>query len=341
MFLFAGAWAQFNPTLTVDSCTQSSLVLTTSNAADGGIIYVQGQGAACKQTTTSGTNQHTIDFSSCGIQWEESFKIVIQKKAEYQTGADKQIPIMCIADLADIDVTNSLNAADKDDDAGQNKTVKPTATMVLYKDGSDISGGTVKLTDTITMILKLDTEYLQDFDIKARDCTASTINIVSTYCSADTDLFPHVTRVQQGELSATFGAFRTTDLAGGAVAMPFSCTLQVCLGACPVTTCGDGSTSYGRKKRDITKRQADDSGIEDVSVGSSIAISTDQVVIESPEETNALCMNQGLFVALIIIMVGGLIASSVVTVIMYRKLQEKSTILKKLNPNHLTSMQIS
>ena len=32
--------------------------------------------------------------------------------------------------------------------------------MALYKDGADISGQTVKLTDTITMILKLDDDYI-------------------------------------------------------------------------------------------------------------------------------------------------------------------------------------
>ena len=56
---------------------------------------------------------------------------------------------------------------DKDDDAGQNKTVKPTATMKLYKDGADISGGSVKLTDIVTMILQLDDEYIGKSGLKA------------------------------------------------------------------------------------------------------------------------------------------------------------------------------
>lgn len=338
--MVAGSTAQtFNPTLAVDSCTQSSLVLTTTDAADGGIIYVQGQGAACKQTTASGTFTHTIDFASCGIAWEQTFKIVIQKKALYQTGEDKQIPIMCVADLADLTVTNSLNAADKDDDAGQNKTVKPTATMALFKDGSDVGGQTVKLTDVITMILKLDDEFIQDFDIKASACSASTINVVTGFCSADVDLFPHITRVRQGELSATFGAFRTTDLNGGSVSMPFSCTLTVCLGACSATTCADSSQSYGRKKR---QAEEDPSGLENINVGSSISITTDEVVIEADAEEHGICMASGLFVAIVIILVSGLVATTIVSAVMFRKLQEKSGILKKLNPgSHMTSMPIA
>ena len=56
--------------------------------------------------------------------------------------------------------------------------------------------------------------------------------ILHCSCAADTDLFPHFTHVGQGILSATFGAFRTTDLNGGSVPMTFSCSLQVCLGSC-------------------------------------------------------------------------------------------------------------
>ena len=35
------------------------------------------------------------------------FKMVIQKNSDYQTGADKQIPIFCIPDESDIIVDNS------------------------------------------------------------------------------------------------------------------------------------------------------------------------------------------------------------------------------------------
>ena len=55
--------------MVVDSCTKSSLVLTLTDAEDGGITYIQGQGASCRQNTVSGTSQHTFDFASCGIAW--------------------------------------------------------------------------------------------------------------------------------------------------------------------------------------------------------------------------------------------------------------------------------
>ncbi|XP_069102022.1 uncharacterized protein [Argopecten irradians] len=248
--------AQFNPTLSVDSCTSSKLKITLENAADGGIIYIQGQTSACKQTTSSATTVHEFDFASCGISWADSFKMIVQKKALYQTGDDKQIPIMCIMDLTDLTVANNLNALDKDDDAGQNLTVKPTASMKLYRDGIDIGGSNVKLTDVITMSIELDPEFRDDFDIVAKDCTAATIPIINAKCAADVDLFPDFSKPQQGYLVSSFGAFRTTDLNGGSVAMTFSCTLTVCANMCSATTCPSGD-GYGRKRRGISKRQAD------------------------------------------------------------------------------------
>ncbi|WAR28627.1 hypothetical protein MAR_014331, partial [Mya arenaria] len=314
------AQTAFDPVLTVDSCTKSKLVLTVTGAEDGGIIYIQGQDAACRQTTSSTSSSHEIDFTSCNLQWEESFKVIIQKKALYQTGADKQIPVMCVADLGDLTVSNNITAADKDDDAGQNKTVKPTATMKLFSNGVDVAGTTVKLTDTITMLLELDADYIQDFDIKARDCTADNIE------------------VSQGQLSASFGAFRTTSLAGGSVSMPFSCTLQVCLGSCSATVCTDGQNSYGRKKR---QAEDQDNDVDEISVGSSIKITTEEVVIEAPEANDDLCMNQGLFIALIIIMTGGLVATTIAAVMMFRKLQEKAGILSKLSGGQLSHMPMA
>ena len=43
--------------------------MSTYGAMDGGIIYVQGQGEACKQPTKSGMAMHEFDFEQCGIQW--------------------------------------------------------------------------------------------------------------------------------------------------------------------------------------------------------------------------------------------------------------------------------
>ena len=54
-----------------------------------------------------------------------------------------------------------------------------------------------------------------------------------------------------------------------------------------------------------------------------------------------MCMNQGAFVAIVILMVSGLVATTVISVVMFKKLQEKTSILKKLGPgNQLSSISV-
>ncbi|XP_052097662.1 uncharacterized protein LOC127732620 [Mytilus californianus] len=335
--VLTGSLAQFSPTLTVDSCTKSNLKLTLNDAAQNGIIYIQGQGAACKQLTTTGSNTHEFNFVACGIAWESSFKIIVQKKQLYQTGDDKQIPIMCLADLTDISLSGDANNLDKDDDIGQNLTVKPTAFMKLYSNGVDVTGGNVKLTDMLTLTMELDAEYLQDFDIKAKYCTASTIPIIENSCATDTELFPEYAKPAQGYLSATFGAFRTTDLNGGSVPMTFTCSLQVCLGSCSVTTCQSGENGFGRKRRDVMdvivsgslrqKRGADDnSPFDDINVGSTLRIIANDVVIEDDDGNDNVCMNKLPLILGLIAFIVAILSSAAAVVYLYRKLRAQTEL---------------
>jgi len=39
----------------------------------------------------------------------EEFKVVIQQQSNVMVGTDKQIPVMCLVDLSDLEVSNSLN----------------------------------------------------------------------------------------------------------------------------------------------------------------------------------------------------------------------------------------
>ena len=41
---------------------------------------------------------------------EMLFRIIVQKRAGYQTGSDKVIPIFCVADTSDVIVSNSNQA---------------------------------------------------------------------------------------------------------------------------------------------------------------------------------------------------------------------------------------
>ncbi|XP_069102636.1 uncharacterized protein [Argopecten irradians] len=226
-------------------CTEEKLSLSLEGAAIGGIIYIKGHGSACKQDTTNTTTYFEFIFNACGVDPYVPFIVVVQKKPHYQTGYDLTVPVLC---LYEINVGNQINAEDVDNE-GINKTVRPTATMIFYSNGQEVTSGQVDLTDTLTMSIQLGSEYMDDFDLKARHCTANTIELVQDFCSTDTVLFPNFVHPLQGLIASTFGAFRTTDLNGGSVDMTFSCTLKLCYGACPQTDCSGGETVLGRRKR--------------------------------------------------------------------------------------------
>ena len=68
------------------------------------------------------------------------------------------------------------------------------------------------------------------------------------------------------------------------------------------TTCADGSTVLGRKRRAADDKQEENTGFEDIAVGSTISITTEEVVIQSrfyltlqPVLSKHLRDNQNLF----------------------------------------------
>ncbi|KAK3095307.1 hypothetical protein FSP39_013030 [Pinctada imbricata] len=226
------------------------LVVEVSGASDSGIIYIQGQGENCRLMTSSSLQSYEFDFEECGIQWEMIMRVIIQQKSGYQTGNDKTIPVLCIADTSDLIASNIL-AAQKEDNFGLNLTTRPEVTMRFFKALSDeeVIGSEIKLSDKLIMSLQLDSEYTDDFDIKAKYCSASGIPLIGDYCTLDDDLFPNFWKLRQGHLLSEFGAFRPTSLEGGAVLINFTCVVKLCQGYCSPSICNDVYNGQGRRKR--------------------------------------------------------------------------------------------
>ncbi|XP_052085096.1 mucin-5AC-like [Mytilus californianus] len=169
------------PTLkmTVHECSKSKVTLEVERAAEGGIIYIQGQGSACLQTTTSTSRHYEFHFDICNITYGTVFRVIVQKYPTIQTGYDKVIPVTCLVDLAEIAVIEEV-LPKKDDDIGVNITTKPVANLRVYTSiKNDISGGgVVNLNDSIAMTITLADDFTDTYDIKAIECTAAMVNII-------------------------------------------------------------------------------------------------------------------------------------------------------------------
>lgn len=335
-FVINHATNAFNPEIEVNSCSKSNLKLVVYNASDAGTLFVQGESVACREDTSSNVSVHNFDFTACGITWESTIRIVIQKHSQYQTGEDKIVTISCNADLSSLDLKDDLDLMfDMDENKLENITIRPTAFMELYKlnengDLLPVSGKTVKLSDKIEMAIRLDDEFAMEFDIRSKHCSAGTINIIKDSCSTDKDLFPNFNRLSRGYLSAAFGAFRQTSISGGSTEMVFSCTLKVCLENCDSVTCSDGSSGWGRRKRRDTKKGDDrlyQNSYEDITVGTKLRILSNDIVLEDPDDD--ICLDEGLLAAGLIGAVGAIGAGVATAVSLSKKARARAELLQQ------------
>ncbi|XP_063438727.1 uncharacterized protein LOC134719683 [Mytilus trossulus] len=296
--------SNFNPTVTLHECSKSKVTLAVDKAAEGGIIYIQGQGSSCLQTTTSTSRHYEFHFDICNITYGTVFRVIVQKYPTIQTGYDKVIPVTCLADLSEIELIEEV-LPNKNDDVGVNITTKPVANLRVYTSSkNDISGGgVVNLNDSIAMTITLSDDFTDTYDIKAIECTAAMVNIIENGCSVDKELFPNFQHLSDGKLTSNFQAFQPTDLTGKEeVDVAFSCRLAVCKGQCDNIAC---NTNVGRRRK---KRDTKDNEIDEIICGTSIKVANRQKnhnLQESPVEPNTICVETlpayfGLTVAVIL-----------------------------------------
>ncbi|XP_021347142.1 uncharacterized protein LOC110446354 [Mizuhopecten yessoensis] len=263
--------AEYNPNVTVTSCSSTAVVIHIQHARDGGIIYIQERGPECKLVTSALSRDYIFNFDLCNISLDTMFRVIVQERPNIQTGSDKVVPVMCIVDLGEIMVGNVIMPHSGESSHGINKTTKPVARMRIISDRSnDVSQGTVILSDELRMEVSLDKEYRDDFEISATDCSASEMDIIKDRCSADDELFPDFVRDSNGSLVSKFKAFIPTDYEGReSVEMSYSCTLVVCQGGCEPTVCRE-VVGWGKKKR--RKRSSPEKDVDKITCGTTIRV---------------------------------------------------------------------
>ncbi|XP_069102853.1 uncharacterized protein [Argopecten irradians] len=275
--------AEFNPNVTVTSCSSTNVVINTKFTTEGGIIYIQGRGRECKHVTSARSRDYMFNFDLCNITLDTMFRVIVQERPDIQTGSDKVIPVMCIVDMGDIIVGNII-MPEGDIGPGINKTTKPTARMrILSNQSNDVSQGTVLLSDDLLMEVSLDKQYRDDFEISATDCSASEIDIIHDRCAEDDGVFPNFHRNSEGSLVSNFKAFIPTNYEGSEVVdMSFQCTLVVCQGSCEPTVCRE-VVGWGKKKR--RRRSSNENDVDKITCGTSVRVLSPHV--KKSEKTHA------------------------------------------------------
>ncbi|KAL4216861.1 hypothetical protein ACF0H5_023325 [Mactra antiquata] len=261
----------FSPNVTVTGCESREVTVDILNASDGGIIFIQERNESCRYVTESMRKSYKFHFDTCNIEYNEQFRVIVQKHPNYQTGYDKVIPVICMIDTSDLIVSSIVYPEEPmDNSKGLNKTTKPKVRMKISTGNGLLTA--VNVNDKVNLSLILEDKYNGDFDIKAKNCRAEMISLVKDECSTNENLFPNFDKIDQGSLQAMFEAFRPTnfdtdeDDDDNDVDVIFTCNIAVCKGKCHQKFCGE-IAGFGRQKR-----SDDDDVIEDVTCATKLRV---------------------------------------------------------------------
>ncbi|XP_060074756.1 uncharacterized protein LOC132554455 [Ylistrum balloti] len=335
--------AQFNPNVTVTSCSSTNVVINTQSASDLGIIYIQGRGVECKQDTSAQSSDYIFNFDLCNITLDKMFRVIVQERSDIQTGSDKVIPVMCVVDMGDIVVGNII-MPHGELSHGINKTTKPTARMrIISNRSNDVSQGTVILSDELRMEVSLDEQYRADFEISATDCSASDIDIVHDRCAEDDNIFPNFHRDSDGSLVSNFKAFIPTNYEGkDSVDMTFACTLLVCQGSCEPTVCRQ-VVGWGKKKR--KRRLSSENDVDKITCGTTVRVIAPHSHPSEKKQSDTTDGNVNINKYLIYVIAGlvcvSLVTSWVLSCYLYQRLLAARGETSKVNVARVVGRRLS
>lgn len=111
---------------------------------------------------------------------------------------------------------------------------------MLNSSGSPISQAVIG--DEVTLEIKLDTLFRQDFDIKPLQCFVDNILVYDT-CSINSLVFEEFVKPEAGVLTSDFKLFKG-DRSSKTSVVNFGCVVETCIDACPLPDC-----SASRKRR--------------------------------------------------------------------------------------------
>jgi len=253
------------------ACTGESMTITlNTNEPFKGRLFAQSAGRECQTRGSARTaTELTIYFEEteaarCGLEREEqgaySMVVVVQHHPIIQRRGDRAVQLYCYFDTGVKVVTNGYDVlADTIDGGTQISTpssiLNSTAPSpgvrlrITTSTGEDISG--TRLGEKLFLRIEMDGESI--FGIFAKSLKAisgaddDSIELLDERgCPTDPIIFPGLQKVQGSrDLQGNFEAFKFSDTS----VVRFQVNVQFCVDECNPVDCGDGLTSYGRKKR--------------------------------------------------------------------------------------------
>ncbi|XP_067687186.1 EGF-like domain-containing protein 1 [Haliotis asinina] len=272
---FYGPLCQYK-TLDVSCSTAGSHILNV-NVPGTPTCYVKGFESTCSFSTTVPTGAPTgwagnfleaslTDATNCGSPTETTdadgvktkcFTVICRYESLYLTGLDFEAQFCCGDEKKTVTsdpltlTENGLSTTDVNADAAGANIV-----TVVMKDGADatiVTGSAVDIGSTVKLEFTLDSTSdfaaIRVLSCKAKDGGSNEVEFIASSCPTKT-FVQSTSRTGGSPVVIETKAIKFT----GTTTVTYECSVLICrqMTECAEVTCTDGTSGFGRKKREIT-----------------------------------------------------------------------------------------
>jgi len=272
-------------------CKDTRIVVNVgTNKPFSGRIYALGRSETCNVDVIN-SDQFRLDLTMAGQDCNTQSAggvytntVVVQRHSVVMTKTDKIYKVRCTYDTSSKNITFGMMPIRDPDMISITSAPEAPAPRIRILDARQKEVETVRIGDRLTFRIEIPEKT--PYGIFARNCVAMAKDSRSTFpiidengCPVDPTIFPRFTP-EGTALQSVYEAFRFTESYG----VIFQCNVKYCLGPCEPAVCTYGREnfeSWGRKKRDLSKR-AIDNGAE-----TAMSLSREIIVLDfGDEKTN-------------------------------------------------------
>jgi len=263
-------------------CKDTRIVVNVgTNKPFSGRIYALGRSETCNVDVIN-SDTFRLDLTMAGQDCNTQSAggvytntVVVQRHSVVMTKTDKIYKVRCTYDTSSKNITFGMMPIRDPDMISITSAPEAPAPRIRILDARQKEVETVRIGDRLTFRIEIPEKT--PYGIFARNCVAMAKDSRSTFpiidengCPVDPTIFPRFTP-EGTALQSVYEAFRFTESYG----VIFQCNVKYCLGPCEPAVCTYGREnfeSWGRKKRDLSKRAVDTSAETAMSLSREIIV---------------------------------------------------------------------
>merc|ERR1719230_1306100 len=269
-------------------CKDTRIVVNVgTNKPFSGRIYALGRSETCNVDVIN-SDTFRLDLTMAGQDCNTQSAggvytntVVVQRHSVVMTKTDKIYKVRCTYDTSSKNITFGMMPIRDPDMISITSAPEAPAPRIRILDSRTKEVETVRIGDRLTFRIEIPEKT--PYGIFARNCVAMAKDSRSTFpiidengCPVDPTIFPRFTP-EGTALQSVYEAFRFTESYG----VIFQCNVKYCLGPCEPAVCTYGREnfeSWGRKKRDLSKRAVENS------VDTAMSLSREIIVLDFGDE---------------------------------------------------------